>query len=257
MSTTIYYFTGTGNSLKIAKDLKDELEDANIIQICKHNMNIKSDIQSERIGFVFPVYLRGLPHMVKRFVENLTINTNAYFFAVASYGSYAALSFEQLHVLLQDKGAVLSGAFGIPMPGTMWSMYYPHPKEDYISRIEAQKEKAINIAKEINNRTIVKLQNIPMRASEEKMYKAFQPAGEDKDFWTDEKCDGCEICSKICSANNIKIIDKKPTWQHQCEQCLACLHWCPKESIQYKRDSLNKERYHNPYIKVQELFQKI
>lgn len=36
MSTSIYYFTGTGNSLKIAKDLREELKDTKLIQ-----MNIK------------------------------------------------------------------------------------------------------------------------------------------------------------------------------------------------------------------------
>ncbi|WP_411680618.1 EFR1 family ferrodoxin [Clostridium thailandense] len=256
MDTTIYYFTSTGNSLKIAKDLKDDLENTSIVQICKNNMNIKSETKSERIGFVFPVYFRGLPHMVKKFVENLNINANSYCFAAASYGSNAALSFEQLNHLLTSKGAVLSRAFGIPMPGTMWSMYYPHPKEDYINRIEAQRELTREIAKEINNKTIVKLPEINNRTLEEKMYSAFQPSGEDKDFWADEKCDGCGICARICAANNIIMSNQKPQWQHQCEQCLACLHWCPKESIQYKKDSLNKERYHNPYVKVEELFQK-
>ena len=40
MGTTIYYFTGTGNSLKIAKDLKNELGNTELIQICNKNMEI-------------------------------------------------------------------------------------------------------------------------------------------------------------------------------------------------------------------------
>ncbi|MBU3110156.1 hypothetical protein [Clostridium lacusfryxellense] len=42
MSTTIYYFSGTGNSLKIAKDLRDNLPNSRIIRICKDNMKITS-----------------------------------------------------------------------------------------------------------------------------------------------------------------------------------------------------------------------
>ena len=38
METTIYYFTGTGNSLKIAKDLSQQLEGAEIVQISKNNI---------------------------------------------------------------------------------------------------------------------------------------------------------------------------------------------------------------------------
>ena len=45
MDTTIYYFTGTGNSLKIAKDLKDDLGNTSIVQICKDSMDIESEIK--------------------------------------------------------------------------------------------------------------------------------------------------------------------------------------------------------------------
>lgn len=255
MCISIYYFTGTGNSLKIAKDLREELKDTRIIQICKNNMEIKSDTESDKIGFVFPVYYRGLPNMVKKFIENLEVNKDTYFFAIANYGGYAALSFEQLDKILIAKGTKLSAVFGVPMPGNMWFMYYPHPKQDIIDRINAEKEKTINIANKINNKAIIQVEDIKNRDHEEKIYNDFKPNDIDKDFWTNKKCNGCGICSRICPANNIKIIDKKPMWKHQCEECLACIHWCPKKSIEYKNDSLNKERYHHPDIKVQELFQ--
>lgn len=32
----------------------------------------------------------------------------------------------------------------------------------------------------------------------------------DKGFYTDEKCMGCEICSKICPTQNITIQEKPP-----------------------------------------------
>jgi len=28
------------------------------------------------------------------------------------------------------------------------------------------------------------------------------------------------------------MFDGRPVWQHHCEQCFACLQWCPKEAIQ-------------------------
>lgn len=257
MNTTIYYFTGTGNSLKIAKDLKNELKESKLVQICEDNSEIRRDKESDKIGFVFPVYYRGLPHMVKKFVENLQISEKTYFFAVASFGSYEALAFEQLNNILISKGVKLSSVFGIPMPGSMWFMYYPHPKQDYIDRINSQKEITLKIAKEINDKTVIRFNDVPNRISEQKMYDEFKPNNIDENYWTDEKCNGCGICSKVCPANNIEIVDKKPMWKHKCEQCLACLHWCPNESIQYKQDSLNKERYHNPHIKVDELFRNL
>lgn len=78
MGTTIYYFTGTGNSLKVAKDLSSALDEVKLVQISKNNIeDIDSDL-SEKIGFVYPVYFLGLPTMFKSFLEKLQINKNAY-----------------------------------------------------------------------------------------------------------------------------------------------------------------------------------
>ncbi|MDR3566201.1 MAG: EFR1 family ferrodoxin [Negativicutes bacterium] len=255
MSTVIYYFTGTGNSLKIAKDLQNELTDAKLIRICKTNLDVHNVGESDQVGFVFPVYFRGLPHMVKKFVENLSIDRDKYIFAVANYGSYAALSFIQLNNILSGNGAKLSAVFGVAMPGNMWFMYYPHPKQDFINRICTQKDATLKIAHQIKNRSRISIEDvIANRSEEEERYHLFTPNHMDKDFWTDQKCNGCGTCSKLCPANNIKIIDNKPEWQQQCEFCLACIHWCPNEAIEYKQDSINKDRYHHPTIKVQELF---
>lgn len=254
MCTTIYYFTGTGNSLKIAKDLKDNLEDTKLVQICKNNMQIGCSTESEKIGFVFPVYYRGLPHMVSQFIKDFQFVQDTYIFAVANYGGSPAIAFDQIEKLLFDKGTKLSATFGLSMPGNMWFMYYPHPKQDFTDRIDAQKEKTLAISQKIGNKSNEKVEIAANKSSEE-IYAAFQPNRFDENFWTDPNCTGCETCARICPANNIKIVDKKPAWLHQCEQCLACIHLCPESSIQYKNDSLNKERYQNPGIQVKELFQ--
>ena len=72
MKTTIYYFSGTGNSLKVAKDIAAELKDTEIIQICKNNMGI-NNTTSNKIGIVFPVYVSGMPLLVKEFIEKIKI----------------------------------------------------------------------------------------------------------------------------------------------------------------------------------------
>ncbi len=45
----------------------------------------------------------------------------------------------------------------------------------------------------------------------------------------------------------------KPTWNHKCEQCLACIHWCPKQSIQMGEETEGQERYHHPEISLKEI----
>lgn len=256
MSTTIYYFTGTGNSLKVARDLSDALEAVKLVQISKSNIqDIDSDL-SEKIGFVFPVYFSGLPIMIKSFLEKLQINKNAYIFAVATFGAGSGISINQIDNILNKKGAKLSASFGIAMPGNYQVMYSPYSEEKQQQRFKKEKEEIFKIASIIkNNQVVNKNSNLIANTIGGFIYKSFKPNDKDKNFWTDEKCNGCGTCSKVCPANNIKIIEGKPKWQHRCELCVGCMQWCPQQSIQYKKSTVKRGRYHNPDIKVIELFQ--
>jgi ferredoxin len=72
----------------------------------------------------------------------------------------------------------------------------------------------------------------------------------DRGFQTDEKCTGCEICSRVCPVSNISMVDDRPVWQHHCEQCFACLQWCPREAIQFGSRTSSRKRYHHPDVKL-------
>jgi flavodoxin/Pyruvate/2-oxoacid:ferredoxin oxidoreductase delta subunit len=255
MKTTIYYFSGTGNSLKVAKDIATELEDTETIKICKDNIDIHKTI-SKKIGFVFPVYYSGMPLLVKAFIENLKIPSDAYVFTIVTFGRSSDASIPQLEKLLKAKGSKLSAAFKIKMPGNYQIMYAPHSDKEHEERFKNEEEKIPQIARSINNNEIVKFRGVGESLKTViggMISSSFKPYKKDKDFWADEKCNGCSICSKVCPANNIKMVDAKPQWKNECEQCLACMQWCPKKSIQYKKVTVDRGRYHHPDVKVNEL----
>lgn len=257
MNTTIYYFSGTGNSLKVAKDLSEQLENSKIVQISKKNMSIFKDTQSDKIGFVFPVYFSGIPVMVNNFIEKLHINKDTYVFAVATYGGMAGISLKQIEKILSKKDVNLSASFGINMPGSYQVMYPPFSEEQQTKLFKNEREKLNEIVNVIKNNKIVKQKsNVLMNTIGGLFSVTFKPQNKDKNFWTDEKCNGCGICAKICPANNIVITEGKPKWQHQCENCVACMQWCPQSSIQYKKSTVKRGRYHHPDIKLNELIQK-
>ena len=65
----IFYFSGTGNSLYVARLLADELNDCIIsIPDCINNGTFEFELKdSEKIGIVTPVYFYGLPSIVETF----------------------------------------------------------------------------------------------------------------------------------------------------------------------------------------------
>lgn len=258
MSTTIYFFSGTGNSLKVAKDLNEQLEDSKLVQISKKNLSITNDTSSDKIGFVYPVYFGGIPAMVKEFIENLQVNEDTYIFAVATFGGGAGISFNQIDSILNKKGASLSGSFKVAMPGNYQVMYSPFPEEKQVECFKDANEQILKIASSVKTNETNKSNKVGgiKKAVIGLLYNTFfKPSDKDKNFWTTEKCDGCGICSRVCPANNIDMIDGKPQWKHQCETCVACMQWCPQKSIQYKKNTLKRGRYHHPEVKANELFQ--
>ena len=73
----IIYFTGTGNSLAVAKKIGGEL----IAIPQAKEQTYKDDV----IGVVFPTYGCMLPGIVKRFLEGVKLEAD-YIFAIATYG---------------------------------------------------------------------------------------------------------------------------------------------------------------------------
>ncbi len=45
----------------------------------------------------------------------------------------------------------------------------------------------------------------------------------------------------------------RPCWLHRCEQCLACIQWCPREAIQYGKKTVRTPRYHNPEVTLKDM----
>lgn len=79
----ILYFTATGNSLYIARQLSDEnTELLSIPQMVKQG---RHDFEAEEIGIVYPIYGHMPPNMVRNFIKQARIKAN-YKFAILTYG---------------------------------------------------------------------------------------------------------------------------------------------------------------------------
>lgn len=257
MKNTIYFYTGTGNSLWAAKKLSallaDETELISIPIACKGFH--KTD--SERTGFIFPVHIWGMPAPVVDFLERLEVDPSVYYFAVAVNAGQVAATLIQLKKILQKKNAILSAGFSVRMPSNYipWSGADSQKKQQH-TFIDAL-DKINHIALSVGSREKKEpekgplWQNILLSAIYRSSY-AKVPAL-DKSFWTDEKCTSCGICQRICPADNVAMKQDKPQWQHRCEQCFACLQWCPDEAIQYGRVTARKKRYRHPEVTLQDM----
>ena len=110
MKTSIYYFSGTGNSLAVARSIANELGETDVIPIPKA-MHGDPDLAAPRLGLVFPVYVWGLPRTVADFVKQLKPHNGQYVFAVTTCGGTPGGTLLQLQRLLRKNGSDLDAGF--------------------------------------------------------------------------------------------------------------------------------------------------
>jgi len=272
LKNIIFYFTGTGNSLKVAKDIANKLPLCEVEPMAKHSGDLQR-VQYEQIGFVFPVYGGGLPNTVREFIHKLDLsnNRNAYLFTVVTCGTppvtlrqtfmpllkgkmiYVGFgnSISDVQVLLNSKGASLS--FGKRIVAYSNNILL-HDMDDDVQIKTAEAEQAAdNIGNEVLEKTVNgKFQNRTFYRLLNRIYiKTVKDT--DNNFSVNEKCNACGLCSKICPAGNIVMDNEQPSFLHKCEQCIACIQWCPKEAINYKDITQNRKRYHHPAIKATDM----
>jgi len=262
----IYYFTGTGNSLAVARDIGGKIN-AGLIPAASLVNKKKIETDSEIIGFVFPVYDFKPPEIIKKILEKMENLSSKYIFAVCTYGIMPLNVMKKFSQIIASSGGALSGGFTVKMPHNGLGSGKTSKKENekmykkwkskldkictYIKAGEKGKIEKDNFLTVIFN--IFNLfKYIPLIIS---IFREVSKGG----GWNslalnaDEKCSGCGICQKSCPVDNIKIIDEKPVWGDNCEGCFACLHWCPEEAVQAGKITIKMKRYHHPDIGLSDI----
>lgn len=260
MESTIYFFTGTGNSLKVAKDLAEELGDCELIPIAKIWQDESLKSTTEKVGFIFPLYYSGLPKIVYDFIEKIDLTSSEFFFTVVtSAGDVTELPLQQVETLLRAKSTPksLNAGFMITMPNNYIIGFDIHSEQRQKEFFEKEREQVKKITEIVQNKT----SNLTQEIFDKKLTRAERFNAKfrvdvnesDKNFYAEDSCNSCGICENICPVNNIIIIDGVPEWQHKCQQCLACINFCPEKAIQFGTGTLKTQRYHNPEITIDDI----
>jgi MinD superfamily P-loop ATPase containing an inserted ferredoxin domain len=256
MKTALFFTTGTGNSLWAARTVADELGNAELIPMLWAAGNPVQS-QADAVGIIFPVHIWGLPQQVITFVNALAIDTSKYYFALAVNAGQVAATLLQLKKIMKSRGLFLSSGFDIVMPSNYIPWGGPGPEDKRMRRISDAKEKIHKISSIVAKKERCPVEKGPLWQNFlfSWFYKFSFPyiPKMDKDFWVDDKCNSCTICKKICPCGNIDLKAGKPVWLHHCEQCLACIQWCPKEAIQYGKKTPRYERYHHPEVTLEDI----
>jgi ferredoxin len=273
MTTEVYFFSGTGNSLFVARQIAERIN-GKLIFIPSVIKEERIRTEADMVGIVFPVHYAtndcGVPRIVSRFVRKLESLNSKYVFAVCTSGGMPGTTLENLAKLVASEGGTLAAGFIVKMNEENLS------KEKQSKMLIEQKEKLDAVCKYILARKRGKLETrgifrkivlapvlyLAIKPLFSRRYRKLSgseglPFSEliplaDRSFRVDAKCIGCGICAQVCPVDNIRLVEDRPIWQHHCETCLACYSWCPQAAIGGDIVSYNT-RYHHPAVNLQDM----
>ncbi len=277
MNTEIYYFSGTGNSLFIAKELQKRVQDCSLIPIVSL---VKRDIietHAKTVGFVFPVHALTIPIVVRKFVRKLDLRNTEYAFAVANRGGTVFRGFSTIDRMLRRKGKRLDAQFILEMySNDARHGKYKVPTDADIRALERKALTQLDVVSEVVNQkavrrnadhcyTIQTASNPIMAWLIERIVLFSMVVAEHTGgvnyFHRDSNCNGCGACSRVCLSGKIAMVDNRPVWRRDvfCYMCFACLNFCPKRAVQIhsipgvKSLSVENGRYPHPYASVSDI----
>jgi formate hydrogenlyase subunit 6/NADH:ubiquinone oxidoreductase subunit I/flavodoxin len=286
VSIAVYFFSGTGNSLSVAKDIAQNLRGTLVPMALAMNRR-NEGIDAEKIGLVFPAYmaqLHGIPLIVERFVRGLENLNSKYIFAVCTCGGYEAFNglpaLKNLARLVRSLGGRVRAEYSIRLPmNTLDYSHIPVPiNQDRDKMFNSCENRIHEICKTVTRgaksrhkavKTLLNWAMMPLYLMLRTVYykelrkSAKEPQDSplefrklvplsDRSIYADDRCRSCSTCAKVCPVGNIVMVDNRPTWQHHCEICLACAEWCPNHAIHHGSRA-EGSMYRHPRVKLDDM----
>lgn len=245
----IYYYTGTGNSLSVSKIIANTLTDTVIIPM-KNKVYEPIDSGVERIGFIYPNYMSGLPGDVHEFISNMKIDPNIYYFSITVCSMISGNCHGEVNSILKKKGGKLS--FFKTILHVQSNLLLTPTLRNNPKKLKKINANVLAAAQSIKNKAKMRMphNNYICKA----VHAIYNPLKRfDFGFHVSEKCTSCNTCAQLCPQKNIQLKDGKPTFLHHCDFCLTCIQYCPQSAIDFMVLTKGRKRYHNPDAPINEL----
>ena len=261
----IFYFTGTGNCLYVARQLADK--DTEILSIPQLAKEGRYDFEADEIGIVYPIYGHMPPNMVREFIKKARLDA-PYKFAVLTYGNRKCDASEIWDRISREAG----NPFDYITTMIMVDNWLPNFDMNEQMKIDKGIPESLNrISSDLAQK---RHWREPVTELERAQHQEFlQRTGIDPDkgfllasqdyFMITDNCIGCAVCVDVCPKGNYELTSQGVRVKGDCEFCFACIQNCPQKAIRFSKGERNllvangeknpDARYRNEHISLYDI----
>lgn len=261
----VFYFTGTGNCLYIARQLAGE--NAELLSIPQMVKLGEYEFEADEIGIVYPIYGHMPPYMVREFIQKARLRAG-YKFAVLTYGARKCNAVEIWDGISRKSGN------GFDYIGTIVMVDNWLPNFDMNEQMKMDKRIPENLRRITADIDGQRHWHEPVTEEERLQHQGFmQLSGLDpevgflmkseKCFRVTDACIDCGICTYVCPRGNYELTSRGVRMSGECEFCFACIQNCPQRAIRFAKSEdgsfpdgteVNPNaRYRNEHVSLMDL----
>lgn len=243
----IIYFSGTGNSEYVAKRIGKEINDEVLNLFEKIQNNDYSNLASDRPWvLVVPTYTWRIPRIVHEWLMKTELGENRDIYFVMTCAGSIGYAGKYLKNLCVAKDMNYKGCVSIIMPNNYIVLSKTPNKKDSLATITQAEQKIFDTVNYIKNNLPFPEAHVTFKDkfNSSLLNDIFYPLFvHSKKFYATNTCISCGKCKNVCPLGNIQIENGKPNWGNHCTHCMACICRCPKEAIQYGKNTNDRVRY--------------
>ncbi|MGN0058732.1 MAG: EFR1 family ferrodoxin [Bacteroides sp.] len=247
----IFYFTATGNSLYVARELAGE--SGQLLSIPQIIKDEHLDFEADEIGFVFPDYAASAPLMVREFVSKAHFKAQ-YIFSIITFGNFAANVADWWDDFCKEKGMQNNYINTLLMVDNYLPVF------DMNEQMKIDKKISENLAQIVND--IASHREYVSHVDADERMKEWLKRLQENHFPMEaerllrlntETCIACGTCAAVCPHGNFRMTDTHAEFSGSCEYCLACVHACPQKALTLERERNPQARFRNENISLRDI----
>ncbi len=238
MNVAIIYFSPTGSTARIAKEVHDTLKET-AVDVEEHDITSYSDRQKiidlknyNAIVFGFPIYYWRAPRVIRNWLKSIKGEGKK----CATFFTYGGVNIGAAHYNMktilnqQDFFLVASAEFICSHTYNLagWDIFKNRPNhEDY----EIAREFALKILQKFTtNAPEVEITNPDIKEEQLDTMETAMKRATSTPFRDVEHCSMCRTCETSCPVHAMNAEKGKPN-RKLCIRCLRCLANCPDKVI--------------------------